>query len=68
LNDVLFDGKADGMVLYSSQTQIECEVPNIGSSRVIHSTHSVLKTPLYANELLDIVSDNIDIQGKQKSI
>ncbi len=68
LNDVLFDGKADGIVLYSSQAKIESEVPDLGVSKVIHSTHCVLKNPKCANELLDVVNDNMVPEEKQKSI
>ncbi len=68
LNDVLFNGASDGMVLYSSQTQIEHVVPDLGSSRIIHSTHCVLKNPRGANELLDVVSDNMVSTEKQKSM
>lgn len=60
LNDTLFAGKSDGMVSLESQQKIESYYPfNHNSSRIITSCHGALSTPVYANELLSIVSANM---------
>ncbi len=70
LNDCLFDGKSDGMVLFSSQKSIESFLSDgENSSVVIHSTHSVLTTPVYAKELMDLVEENLGCNKEEiKSI
>ncbi len=68
LNDVLFNKESDGMVLLSSQSKIESKVECLGSSKIIYSTHSILKTPSYANQLLDIVNNNMSNEEINKKL
>lgn len=60
LNDVLFDGKSDGMVSLDSQKRIEDFYSDEHSaSKIITTSHGALSIPIYANELLDIVNSNM---------
>lgn len=59
LNDLLYKGESDGIVSVASQKGIEEYLPDMGESTIIESTHQILKTPLYANQLLDIVEENM---------
>ena len=60
LNDTLFEGKSDGIVSLESQQKIEDYLPyNNIPSKIIASSHGALSTPFYANQLLDIVNNNI---------
>lgn len=63
LNEALFDRNADGMVPLSSQSEIESKVRYLGPSKVILSTHNILKTSRYANQLLDVVNNNMSDDG-----
>ncbi len=58
-NDILYKGESDGLVHIDSQRAIEKHLPKLGESLLIPSTHHVLKTPVYANQLLDVVDENM---------
>lgn len=69
LNDTLFAGKSDGMVSLESQQKIESYYPfEHSSSKIISSCHGALSTPIYANELLNIVNANMQNEPKLQRI
>lgn len=69
LNDTLFAGKSDGMVSLESQQKIESYYPfEHSASKIISSCHGALSTPIYANELLNIVNANMQNEPKLQRI
>lgn len=59
LNDLIYKGNSDGLVDIASQREVEKHIKGIGESVLIPSTHHILKTPVYANQLLEIVDENM---------
>ena len=60
LDKLIYGGASDGLVSLESQQEFDSRVPKMPKSRIITSTHHILKTPVYANQLLEVVDDNME--------
>lgn len=61
MNEMLYDGKSDGLVKYDSQSYIDKELSKYDKRSItISSVHNTLFMPYYTTQLMDLVHDNIE--------